>query len=605
MERMDGTLMEVIPRLVSSAKRTRYGKIPFGNIAVRLLDCLQALHETGFLFVDVKPENFMLSKDGKTLADKIRMIDFGLVQSVKSIGGHRPNEGSSSLAGTPLYSSLHVHDGQTHSRRDDLEALGYIIGELLMKLVAAANNEDPNDVNLPWSNGTSDEHVAKLKKRDLASNKSAFYNQVGAHGNTAVQQELRNYMNVVCSLNYKETPDYEALRQVLLSLDVQGAAAAAAPAKKKKAPARKTPTRGKQPPASTTTTSARKSTRSSTRAASKRTSPESDDERVSPKIRRVIAIDDDIDDAEFFDSKPRASIDSTYETARDDETEAMDWEVVNGSSDDEQNAGPQIGIKILFTKGPHQGESLSLIKNGTETVILGSNPKAKNGAAFALPGDDQVDETHLKIDLDANKKMQAVMVTNLSSSNDTYVNGTLIASKKSRKVFISDTITIGDSTMKIQKLATNEKQVEVKKPAAAVASRMQVDQDDEEENVSPPIKNQERSTGPGVCILVTEGPCKNTSFTLTKNETPILVIGSNPTSKSEETFLIQDPSVGANHVRLELVVARKLCTVDVKDLKSSGGTLVNSTTVKAGKVQKAFMNDSIHIGDTVLQIKTL
>ena len=118
-------------------------------------------------------------------------------------------------------------------------------------------------------------------------------------------------------------------------------------------------------------------------------------------------------------------------------------------------------------------------------------------------------------------------------------------------------------------------------------------------------KTRSTDDGPGVCILVTEGPCKNTSFTLTKNETPVLVIGSNPTSKSEETFLIQDPSVGANHVRLELVVARKLCTVNVKDLKSSGGTLVNATNVKAGKVQKAFMNDSIHIGDTVLQIKTL
>ena len=163
----------------------------------------------------------------------------------------------------------------------------------------------------------------------------------------------------------------------------------------------------------------------------------------------MIAIDND--DAEFVDSKPRASIDSTYETARDDETEAMDWEVVNGS-DDEPTTGPQIGIKILFTEGPHQGESLSLIKNGTETVILGSNPKAKNGEAFALPGDDEVDETHLKIDLDANKKMQAVIVTNLSSSCDTYVNGTAIPFKKSRKVFISDTITIGDSTMKIQKL---------------------------------------------------------------------------------------------------------------------------------------------------------
>jgi hypothetical protein len=393
------------------------------------------------------------------------------------------------------------------------------------------------------------------------------------------------------------------LRQVLLSLDVQGAA----PPAKKKIPARKTPTRGKKTPVSAATSSARNSTRSSTRAAArKRTSPGSDDEHVSHKSRRVIAIGDDKDeDADFLDSKPSASINSDYETAREDETESMDWEIIN-DADDEQNTGPKIGIKVLFTEGPHAGESLSLIKNGTETVILGSRPNAKNAEAFVLAGDEEVDETHLKIDLDANKKIQAVVVTNLSSSRDAYVNGTAIAFKMSRKVFISDTIKIGDSTMKVQTLATNEKRAATKKPAAtATASRMQVDQHDEEENVSPPTKNKARSTGPGVCILVTEGPCKNTSFALTKNETPVLVIGSNPTSKSEETFLIQDPSIAANHVRLELIVARKLCTVNVKDLKSSGGTLVNSTNVKAGKVQKAFINDSIHIGDTVLQVKTL
>jgi serine/threonine protein kinase len=176
MERMDAPLFDVIPRLLAGKRLARSGKIPFGNVASALLDCLEALHdETGFLFVDVKPENFMLSQDGKTLAEKIRMIDFALIQLVRGIDGRRPNEGTSSIVGTPLYSSLNVHDGQTHSRRDDLEALGYVVGELLIKLIAAANGGDANKAHLPWSDGTSDEHIGKLKKKELTSTKSAFF----------------------------------------------------------------------------------------------------------------------------------------------------------------------------------------------------------------------------------------------------------------------------------------------------------------------------------------------------------------------------------------------------------------------------------------------
>lgn len=600
MEKMDGTLYDVIPRLLAG-KRTRGNKIPFGNVAARLLDCLQALHETGFLFVDVKPENFMLSKDGKTLADKVRMIDFGLIQTVKSMTGHRPNEGTSSLVGTPLYSSLNVHDGQTHSRRDDLEALGYIVGELLMKLIVAANGGDESKAQLPWCDGTSDEHIHKLKQEELTSTKSAFFAQLGSGGNATLEQIMRDYFSAVRELNYKEKPSYETLREMLLSLDV--VAAKKVSSKKKPAVTRKTTKKAAAPSPAT-----RKSTRSSTRASAKRASPQSDDDVSSdeevqtPKIRRVIAIDDD--ENEYYDTKQRANTgtpDTDFVTARDDEDEVeeMDWETIASPAE----APPRLGIKILFTQGPHQGESFSLIKKEMETVYLGSRPTVNDGDGFALTGDKHVDDTHTKLVLSATKRIQSVLVTDLRSSSGTYVNGSSIPARKERKVFIGDSITIGDSTMKVMPLAQEnesrpKQEQAAKKPTAAAARPIDA------ENKAP-AKNEAR-TGPGVCITFIDGVCEGECFYLTTNDdTTRIVLGSNPVSKSDEALCIPDPSIDATHARLELNYARKLCTVNVKDLKSSSGTFVNRSRIPSGKERKAFINDSIQIGDTVMKVKTL
>ena len=593
MEKMDGTLYDVIPRLLAG-KRTRQGKIPFGTIAARLLDCIQALHETGFLFVDVKPENFMLSKNGKTIADSIRMIDFGLIQPVKSIHGHRPNEGTSALVGTPLYSSLNVHDGQTHSRRDDLEALGYIVGELLMKLVAVANGATNKTVQLPWSHGTSDEHIAKLKETEVSSTKSKFFDSIGMYGNEAAQQVMRDYVSAVRAMNYKQTPDYDSLRDLLLRLDVVAAKPTKKPAARKATPTKKKKT------APTSPSSSRKSARAG-RAAAKRASPDSDNdnEDVPPKIRRVLAIDDD-DDFNARDRRSTASEDTGFVTARDVETEDMDWDLTEEQDSKPRSMGPRLGIKVLFTQGPHKGESFALVKKEMETVYLGGNPTAKDGDGFAMPGDDQVDDTHIKLVLQANKRMQTVLVTNLSSSSGTFINGSSIPAKKERKVFINDTITIGGSVLKIMKLPQDKEpqptfSPPTQKPAAVAKTRS-------DENKKPP-SNKPPPTGPGVRITFKQG--QHNDFYLAKSDVSRIVIGSNPSSKKDETITIPDASVDATHARLELIYARKLCTVTVTDLKSSSGTFVSASRIPSGKDRKAFINDLIQVGDVIMQVKPL
>ena len=62
MERMAAPLSEVVPILRESHCKARgIAKIPFGDVPVAMFDCIRAMHENGNLFIDVKPENFMLS----------------------------------------------------------------------------------------------------------------------------------------------------------------------------------------------------------------------------------------------------------------------------------------------------------------------------------------------------------------------------------------------------------------------------------------------------------------------------------------------------------------------------------------------------------------
>jgi serine/threonine protein kinase len=79
----------------------------------------------GFLFVDVKPENFMM-KVVPSGEEKLRFIDFGLMEKYTQYtsGGAQRERGSrAAVAGTHLYASLAVLRGEVPSRRDDVEAM--------------------------------------------------------------------------------------------------------------------------------------------------------------------------------------------------------------------------------------------------------------------------------------------------------------------------------------------------------------------------------------------------------------------------------------------------------------------------------------------------
>ena len=85
------------------------------------------MHAHGLLHRDLKPENLLMGLKTKTHVTHI--IDFGLSKSlfIDESGTHIPYRNGKGLVGTARYASINAHLGKEISRRDDLEALGYVL----------------------------------------------------------------------------------------------------------------------------------------------------------------------------------------------------------------------------------------------------------------------------------------------------------------------------------------------------------------------------------------------------------------------------------------------------------------------------------------------
>ena len=86
-----------------------------------MADALAVLHERGWLHRDIKPSNIGFCSDGTP-----KLLDFGLTR-------WRPasTDASEPLAGTPLYLSPELLDGEPASDRDDVWALALVVVEMI------------------------------------------------------------------------------------------------------------------------------------------------------------------------------------------------------------------------------------------------------------------------------------------------------------------------------------------------------------------------------------------------------------------------------------------------------------------------------------------
>ena len=103
----------------------RHDPVLLENVAQILIDmgvALEHMHENGFMHLDFKPENVLVTRNGS-----VRLIDFDLAQQIPE----KPQKFSKKNPGTPAYMAPEQLQGQPISHRVDIFSYGVAAYELL------------------------------------------------------------------------------------------------------------------------------------------------------------------------------------------------------------------------------------------------------------------------------------------------------------------------------------------------------------------------------------------------------------------------------------------------------------------------------------------
>ena len=117
------------------------------------------IHESGYTFNDIKLDNILIGLPStfaahKEYLHKIKMIDFGLAQKfVDSEGKHIPEVRERFFQGNLIFASKYCFNLVTHSRRDDLISLSYMLLYLIDGDLAFLSNDEDQ------SNGNADDKI--------------------------------------------------------------------------------------------------------------------------------------------------------------------------------------------------------------------------------------------------------------------------------------------------------------------------------------------------------------------------------------------------------------------------------------------------------------
>ena len=367
--------------------------------------------------------------------------------------------------GTPTYASINVMSGHTPSRRDDLEALGYVICELILSLASGAKGGKDN--LLPWSGAKSDDELLMMKKLDMDATKRSKSNLFGLLKACGSDVVMENYFNSVMALKYTATPDYDSLCCYLKKLVVtvqsnRGKSNAKKPAAKSatKSPMRKSPL-------CPTSRHAKLEESDSDESVVDIASTMNEKPAVkSPKKQRVVA---------EKVVPPRRSTRNTTKISReiatqtdpvdileidDEKDNSMDWEKIESDENEpplETSTLDKACLELLIVEGPHEGQVIPIGGHYNDTIVVGkdpqtnSKPSTKDAFGVSLPNDRLASSLHAKFTLTSKKTVHSIRVTDMSSTNGTYVKGSILAKGKSMQAFPGDRIKIGDSVFKIKK----------------------------------------------------------------------------------------------------------------------------------------------------------
>ena len=169
-------------------------------LADQMVNRIEYVHAKNFIHRDIKPDNFLIGLGKK--ANQVHIIDFGLAKKYRDpkTQQHIPYREGKNLTGTARYASVNTHLGIEQSRRDDLEAIGYVLMYF-------------NRGSLPWqglkANGKKEKYEKIMEKK-----MSTPVEALCKHFPT----EFVTYLNYTRSLRFEDRPDYAYLRRLLKDL---------------------------------------------------------------------------------------------------------------------------------------------------------------------------------------------------------------------------------------------------------------------------------------------------------------------------------------------------------------------------------------------------
>ena len=173
-------------------------------VALQILDRLEYIHSKNYIHKDIKPQNFV---NGRKDPKNIYIIDFGFSKKYRSsrTGKHIKYINKYVAIGSMSFISINANRGYEQSRRDDLEALGYM-------LIFLAND------NLPWMSIEDLNINKRMKCQKICGIKKAITVENLCKG---LPEEFANYVYYTRKLEFEEDPNYDYLRGLFSSILVK------------------------------------------------------------------------------------------------------------------------------------------------------------------------------------------------------------------------------------------------------------------------------------------------------------------------------------------------------------------------------------------------
>ena len=169
-------------------------------LGIQMTDRIEWVHNKLIVHRDIKPDNFVMGRGDS--AHIVYLLDFGLSKKYWSshLNSHLKFTINKKLTGTARYASINALRGCEQSRRDDLEAIGYVLLYFLRG-------------SLPWQGLKMDKKDDRYKK--IYEKKKATTAEELAKG---FPSEMCEYVKYTRNLDFEAKPDYNYLRGLLKNI---------------------------------------------------------------------------------------------------------------------------------------------------------------------------------------------------------------------------------------------------------------------------------------------------------------------------------------------------------------------------------------------------